>query len=41
MKLYGVDKWTEEAIKIRKRYYQGKFVVGKGPVFENYSSNFE
>lgn len=41
MKLYGVDKWTEEAIGIRKRYYQGKFVVGKGPVFENDSSNFE
>ena len=35
MKLLGVDKWTEEAAEIRKRYYEGKFVVGKGPVFEN------
>ena len=35
MKLVGIDKWIEEASEIRKRYYQGKFKVGRGPVFEN------
>ena len=35
MKLIGVEKWTDEAAEIRKRYYEGKFVVGKGPVLEN------
>jgi hypothetical protein len=35
MKFFGIDKWIEEAADIRKRYYEGKFVVGKGPVFEN------
>ena len=35
MKFFGIDKWIEEAAEIRKRYYEGKFVVGKGPVFEN------
>ena len=35
MKYIGIDKWVEEASEIRKRYYNGKFVVGKGPVFEN------
>jgi len=29
----GVEKWAdEEALKIRMRYYKGKFVVGRGPV---------
>jgi hypothetical protein len=35
MKLLGVDKWIDEATEIRKRYYEGLFEVGKGPVFEN------
>jgi hypothetical protein len=34
MKLIGIEKWTEEVAEIRKLYYEGKFVVGKGPVFE-------
>ena len=34
MKFFGIDKWIEEASKIRKQYYEGKFVVGKGPVLE-------
>ena len=34
MKLMGVDKWTEEAVEIRKRYYEGRFEVGQGPVWE-------
>ena len=28
----GIDKWIEEVDEIRKRYYEGKFEVGKGPV---------
>ena len=32
MKLIGVDAWIEESEDIRKRYYEGEFVVGKGPV---------
>jgi len=32
MKLIGIDSWIEEAADIRKRYYKGKFVVGRGPV---------
>ena len=35
MKFFGIDQWIEEAADIRKRYYEGKFVVGKGPVLEN------
>jgi hypothetical protein len=34
MKLYGVENWTEEAAEIRKRYYQGRFEVGQGPVLD-------
>jgi hypothetical protein len=34
MKLVGIDKWIEEASEIRKRYYEGKFLVGTGPVLE-------
>jgi hypothetical protein len=34
MKFFGIDKWIEESAEIRKRYYQGKFEVGKGPVLE-------
>ena len=33
MKLNGIDSWIKEAAEIRKRYYEGKFEVGKGPVF--------
>ena len=32
MKLIGIEKWIEESTEIRKRYYEGKFEVGKGPV---------
>ena len=32
MKLKGIDSWIEESETIRKKYYQGEFVVGKGPV---------
>ena len=35
MRLLGIDKWIEEAARIRKHYYEGQFKVGKGPVFEN------
>ena len=35
MKLHGIDKWIEEAVEIRKRYYEGIFEIGKGPVLEN------
>jgi hypothetical protein len=34
MKLIGVDKWTEEADEIRKLYFEGKFLVGRGPCLE-------
>ena len=34
MKLLGVDAWAEEAARIRRRYYEGTFVVGQGPVLE-------
>ncbi|MCL1858554.1 MAG: DUF3795 domain-containing protein [Oscillospiraceae bacterium] len=34
MKLLGIDGWIEEAGHIRNRYYNGKFVVGEGPVLE-------
>ena len=32
MKLIGIEKWIEESPEIRKRYYEGTFEVGKGPV---------
>jgi len=32
MKLNGVDEWMKESATIRKRYYEGDFVVGQGPV---------
>jgi hypothetical protein len=35
MKLIGIDKWIDEAVEIRKRYYDGKFEVGQGPILEN------
>ena len=34
MKLIGLDAWIEEASEIRKRYYDGEFVVGQGPVLK-------
>jgi hypothetical protein len=34
MKLIGVGKWTEKADEIRKRYFEGKFLVGIGPVLD-------
>ena len=35
MKLVGIDKWIEESAEIRKLYYECRFEVGKGPIFEN------
>jgi hypothetical protein len=32
MKLNGVEEWIKESATIRKRYYEGTFVVGQGPV---------
>jgi hypothetical protein len=32
MKLNGIDAWIEESADIRKRYFEGKFVVGQGPI---------
>jgi len=34
MKSIGIDKWIEEAEKIKDLYFNGKFIVGKGPVLE-------
>jgi hypothetical protein len=36
MKLNGIDKWIEESGEIRKLYYEGEFIVGKGPVLEKH-----
>jgi len=30
IKAVGLEKWIEEAVAIRKKYFTGKFVVGKG-----------
>ena len=35
MKLIGLDGWIEESAAIRKRYYDGKFLVGQGPVLQD------
>lgn len=32
MKAIGIEQWIEEAGQIRKKYFTGKFVVGKGQV---------
>jgi hypothetical protein len=32
MKLNGVDAWIEESAEIRRLYYEGEFIVGRGPV---------
>jgi len=34
VKLIGLDAWIEESSSIRERYYNGKFLVGQGPVLE-------
>ena len=34
MKLIGLDGWIEESANIRKRYYNGNFLVGQGPVLD-------
>jgi hypothetical protein len=34
IKLIGHDNWIKESQDIRKLYYNGRFVVGKGPVSE-------
>jgi len=46
MKLYnlcrirkiGIEKWIEEAGQIRKKYFTGQFIVGKGQVQEDPSN---
>jgi hypothetical protein len=30
IKKVGLERWFEEAGKIRKKYFTGKFVVGRG-----------
>lgn len=35
MKLIGLDAWIEESSTIRKRYFDGEFVVGQGPVLKD------
>lgn len=35
MKLIGIDAWIEESGHIRKRYYDGKFIVGQGPILND------
>jgi len=35
MKFFGLDKWLDESAEIRKRYFEGAFEVGKGPVLED------
>jgi hypothetical protein len=30
IKAIGIEKWIEESVQIRKKYFTGKFVVGKG-----------
>jgi len=32
MKYAGIERWIEESVDIRVRYYEGRFEVGKGPV---------
>jgi len=34
MKLNGIDNWIKESGEIRKKYFEGKFLVGTGPVLE-------
>lgn len=34
MKLLGVEGWIEESALIRKKYFEGRFVVGQGPVLD-------
>ena len=34
IKLNGIDNWIKEAGDIRKKYFEGKFFVGTGPVLE-------
>ena len=34
MKLIGMDNWIKESGEIRKRYFEGRFEVGKGPVLD-------
>jgi len=30
IKAVGIEKWIEESVQIRKKYFTGNFVVGKG-----------
>ena len=32
IKAIGIEQWIEEASQIRKKYFTGKFVVGKGQI---------
>ncbi len=35
IKKIGIDRWVDEAGHIRKQYFKGKFVVGKGQAVES------
>jgi hypothetical protein len=34
MKRVGIDKWIEEAEAVRRRYFEGRFEVGSGPILD-------
>ncbi len=34
IKAVGVEQWANEAADIRKKYFRGKFIIGRGPVME-------
>lgn len=36
IKAVGIDEWAEETSEIRRRYFTGKFIIGKGPVVNEY-----
>ena len=35
MKFFGIDAWLEESAQIQQLYFEGEFVVGKGPVLNH------
>jgi hypothetical protein len=34
IKQHGADKWKEMTAEVKRRYFQGKMVIGKGPQVE-------
>jgi len=34
IKAVGLEAWARETKEIRKRYFTGKFIIGRGPVTE-------